>query len=97
MLGQGFDELVDFAFGVVDVGAGAEAAARLQKRFRESSTEGPRADEPKAGWGGRLTCLNELSSKSRIFLRRGSRKLRPEALGWYRRCAPPWLRNLSVR
>ena len=26
MLGQGFDELVDFAFGVVDVGAGAEAA-----------------------------------------------------------------------
>ena len=27
MFGQGFDELVDFAFGVVDVGAGAEAAA----------------------------------------------------------------------
>ena len=27
MLGQCFDELVDFAFGVVDVGAGAEAAA----------------------------------------------------------------------
>ena len=27
MLRQGFDQLVDFAFGVVDVGAGAEAAA----------------------------------------------------------------------
>ncbi len=27
MLGQGLDELVDFAVGVVDVGAGAEAAA----------------------------------------------------------------------
>ena len=27
MFGQSFDELVDFAFGVVDVGAGAEAAA----------------------------------------------------------------------
>ena len=27
MLGQGFDELVDFAFGVVDVGTSAEAAA----------------------------------------------------------------------
>jgi len=26
MLGQRLDELVDFAFGVVDVGAGAEAA-----------------------------------------------------------------------
>ncbi len=29
MPGQGFEELVDFAFGVVDVGAGAEAAPRL--------------------------------------------------------------------
>jgi len=39
------------------LGVSRASAARLQKRFRESATEGPRADQPKAGWGGRRRAL----------------------------------------
>lgn len=39
------------------LGVSRASAARLQKRFRESSTERPRADPPKATWGGRRRAL----------------------------------------
>lgn len=40
------------------LGVSRASAARLQKRFRESSAERPRADSPKRGsWGGRRRAL----------------------------------------
>lgn len=39
------------------LGVSRASVARLQKRFRESSTERPRADPPKATWGGRRRAL----------------------------------------
>ena len=46
------------------LGVSRASAARLQKRFRESSTEGPRADEPKAGWGGRRRALMSYQARA---------------------------------
>jgi len=39
------------------LGVSRASAARSQKRFRESSTKGPRAGQPKATWGGRRRAL----------------------------------------